>query len=82
MAKKPVSKTGASLEAKVNKEVVTSIVMAFGGKEFVKYEWRKVPSDPKSIKQAKDHPMLDVRPVQKRATKEPTPADENKSDKK
>ena len=80
MAKKPVSKA-ISFEAKVKKSERTNIVIAFAGKEFVKYEWRKVPTDPKSIKQAKTHPMLEIRPIRKTVSKEPTPIIEKDSDK-
>lgn len=85
MARKPESKPESkpvSFEAKVKRSETTNIVIAFAGKEFVKYEWRKVPTDPKSIVQAKKHPMLEIRAVQKRASKEPPPVvDKKDSDK-
>ena len=63
------------IEAKVKSSVVTNIVMAFGGHEYVKYEWRPVPQDEKCEKQAQDHPMLvtqeknKVKKVSKRGSK-------------
>lgn len=46
------------LEAKVKSSMVTNTVTAFGGHEYVKYEWRPVPQNEKCEKQAQDHPML------------------------
>jgi len=46
------------LEAKVKSNVPTNTVIAFSGKEYVKYEWRPVPQDEKCERQAQDHPML------------------------
>ena len=46
------------IEAKVKSAIKTNTVIAFGGHEYVKYEWRLVPSDAKSEAQAQDHPML------------------------
>lgn len=64
------------LEAKVKSSVQTNLVIAFGGKEFVKYEWRPVPREEKIERQAQDHPLLitqemgKIKKVAKRAKKE------------
>lgn len=47
-----------TIEAKVKSKIKTRTVIAFGGHEYVKYEWRPVPNDEKSEKQAQNHPML------------------------
>ena len=46
------------LEAKVKAGIKTKTVIAFGGHEYVKYEWRPVPRNEKCEKEAQDHPML------------------------
>ena len=46
------------IEAKVKSKIKTRTVIAFGGHEYVKYEWRLVPGDEKSERQAQNHPML------------------------
>ena len=46
------------LEAKVKSKIKTRTVIAFGGQEYVKYEFRPVPQDEKCERQAQDHPML------------------------
>ena len=63
------------IEAKVKSKIKTRTVIAFGGHEYVKYEWRLVPSDEKSERQAQNHPMLitqiknKVKKVTKRGSK-------------
>lgn len=46
------------IEAKVRSKIKTRTVIAFGGHEYVKYEWRLVPGDEKSEREAQGHPML------------------------
>ena len=46
------------LETKVRSKIKTKTVIAFGGHEYVKYEWRPVPRNEKCEKEAQDHPML------------------------
>lgn len=51
------------LEARVKSNSPTSIVTAFAGCEYVKSGWRPVPANSKAEAQAKVHPLLDVREI-------------------
>ena len=48
------------LEAIVNQKTRHGTVLAFSGSEYVRYEWRPVPTGFEA--QAEAHPYLDVRP--------------------
>jgi hypothetical protein len=47
------------LTARVKQSVPFNMIQAFGGFEYVKYEFRRVPDDPKIQEQAKAHEYLE-----------------------
>ena len=63
----PKENKPVKLEAKVKANVLTGIIVAFAGHEYVKTEFRPVPQDEKSVAQALKHEMLEVREVGKKS---------------
>ena len=63
----PKENKPVKLEAKVKANVLTGIIVAFAGHEYVKTEFRPVPDYPKYQDQARKHELLEVREVVKSA---------------
>ncbi len=58
-------------EARVRETFKWNVVTAFGGHEYCKYEWRRIPVDSKE--EADRHPYLDVQKMKERGKPEAPP---------
>lgn len=74
--------------ARVKASNAPAVVIAFGGEEYVKGEWRPVPDNPKALREAERHPMLEImKPKEEKPQKpskpvEPEPVEEESSEEK
>lgn len=50
------------MEARVNQSSRYGVIIAFSGREYVKYEWRLVPAGCEA--EAERHPYLEIKPVE------------------